>query len=362
MSASSAPSGRELPPYARVVADIRARIAEGELGSGDRVPSTREITREWGVAMATATKALSALRQEGLVEAVRGVGTVVRSGPGPEPVAEAPVAPGSAAPIRVTPGPGISAPSAQEVRVAGPGLEGTLTAGPGGPRPVPDTALTREAIIRTAITIADAEGIDGLSMRRVSTELRVSTMALYRHVASKKELLTAMINQIYMEADLPDLPPADWREALGLAVLWEWGVYRQHPWAIRLTMINGPVVAPGLMKNAEWMMSVVTAQGHSSDHALDMVTILAAYTSGMASQGIQVAMEEQDAVLDYEQRWQAKGEEFHHYASMGRYPVMFGVTGPPDVDRIFAVGLERLLDGLAPLIAPQGRGPDARGG
>ncbi|HEX8628679.1 MAG TPA: winged helix-turn-helix domain-containing protein, partial [Catenuloplanes sp.] len=71
------------PPYARIVADIRARIVAGELRPGDRAPSTRQITRQWGVAMATASKALAALRQEGLVHPARGVGTVVSAPPAP---------------------------------------------------------------------------------------------------------------------------------------------------------------------------------------------------------------------------------------------------------------------------------------
>ncbi|WP_241777660.1 GntR family transcriptional regulator, partial [Streptomyces sp. CT34] len=65
------------PPYRRIVQEIRGRIDAGELAPGDRVPSTRRITREWGVAMATATKVLTALRQEGVVRTVPGVGTVV---------------------------------------------------------------------------------------------------------------------------------------------------------------------------------------------------------------------------------------------------------------------------------------------
>ena len=66
-----------LPPYAQIAAELRDRIAAGEMAQGDRVPSTREITRRWGVAMATATKALTALREEGLVRPIPGVGTVV---------------------------------------------------------------------------------------------------------------------------------------------------------------------------------------------------------------------------------------------------------------------------------------------
>ena len=69
--------GVNLPPYAQIAAELRDQINNGTLAPGDRVPSTREITQRWGVAMATATKALAALRQEGIVRPVPGVGTVV---------------------------------------------------------------------------------------------------------------------------------------------------------------------------------------------------------------------------------------------------------------------------------------------
>ena len=65
------------PPYLRVVAAIRDRIASGELQEGDQVPSAREMTREWRISLATASKVLATLRSEGLVRAVQGVGTVV---------------------------------------------------------------------------------------------------------------------------------------------------------------------------------------------------------------------------------------------------------------------------------------------
>src|SRR5262245_44322739 len=65
------------PRFRQIVAELRQLIVAGELAPGDRVPSTRDITRQWGVAMATATKVLTELRHEGLVQPVPGVGTVV---------------------------------------------------------------------------------------------------------------------------------------------------------------------------------------------------------------------------------------------------------------------------------------------
>src|SRR3954470_13075334 len=129
------------PPYRRIVAEVRRRIEAGELRPGDRVPSARAITREWGVAIATATKAHAALREEGLTIARAGVGTVVA-----------------------------------------------------GPAPRREHELTRERIVATASAIADADGLAELSMRRIASTLGVATMSLYRHVPSRDDLTLAMID------------------------------------------------------------------------------------------------------------------------------------------------------------------------
>src|SRR6266516_4001972 len=65
------------PSYLQIVAAIRERIASGDLQEGDRVPSAREITREWSVSLATASRVLATLRGEGLVRAEPGIGTIV---------------------------------------------------------------------------------------------------------------------------------------------------------------------------------------------------------------------------------------------------------------------------------------------
>lgn len=70
-------SNRDDPPYLRVAQDLRTKIMSGELADGAKVPSTREIVRDYGVAMATATKALNVLKSEGLTHATPGGGTVV---------------------------------------------------------------------------------------------------------------------------------------------------------------------------------------------------------------------------------------------------------------------------------------------
>lgn len=74
---------RVLPPYEQVATDLRDRIEKGEYAPGDLIPSERELADEWGISRATATKAVAALRSQGLVESVTGVGTKVVLQPSP---------------------------------------------------------------------------------------------------------------------------------------------------------------------------------------------------------------------------------------------------------------------------------------
>ena len=143
--------------YARIVADIRERIESGELPPGSRVPSTRRLVADYGVAMATATKALSALRQAGLVRPLPGVGTVVADGgPAPRPV-------------------------------------------PARSRKPPQASTGTDDVVRAAIEMADADGLGGLSMRRIATQLGIATMSMYRHVSSRDELVVRMLDAVFVD-------------------------------------------------------------------------------------------------------------------------------------------------------------------
>ena len=172
------------PPYARIAAELRDQIERGQLRPGQRVPSTREITARWGVAMATASKALAALRQDGLVHPVPGVGTVVSD------------------PAAVPGRPTVTAPARTGPAARGPG------AAPGG--------LAPDRIVAAAIQVADTEGLAALSMRRVATELGAAPMSLYRHVADKDDLVLQMMNSVFAASVLPD-PPGGWRARLEVA-------------------------------------------------------------------------------------------------------------------------------------------------
>jgi AcrR family transcriptional regulator len=314
------------PPYVRIVAELRRLIETGELAPGDRVPSTREITRRFGVAMATATKALNLLRQEGLVRAVPGSGTVVEAHPGATP------------PRTVVP------PAAPE-----PVLE------PARPRarPASDTALTTDRIVRAAVAIADAEGLDGLSMRRVATELGAATMALYRHVVDKDDLVLRMLDAALGEWRPPADAPGGWRSRLEIGGRTLWALFRRHPWLAPAMSMTRPQAVAGGLALSEWTLSALDGSG--ADHATVMTVYLTLvnYVRGTAVNLEPEAEAEAATGLNPDQWMDTQEAAMRSIVGNGRFPAFERVLSTPydfDLDTLFEFGLQRLLDGFAVVI------------
>ena len=92
-------------------------------------------------------------------------------------------------------------------------------------------ALSRDEIVRAAIKVADAEGPDAVSMRRIARELNAGTMSLYWHVASKEELLDLMIDSVQGEQLAPE-PSGDWRADLRALTRSARAALHRHPWMV----------------------------------------------------------------------------------------------------------------------------------
>src|ERR1041384_3688436 len=110
-------------------------------------------------------------------------------------------------------------------------------------------------ITRAAIAVADAEGLAAVSMARVAKEMGNATMALYRHVKSKDELLALMWDAAMEEP--PPLPDGEWRDRLGVWARALLRAIRRRPGFLRIP-ISGPPVGPG---NLAWLDSALTALG-----------------------------------------------------------------------------------------------------
>jgi DNA-binding transcriptional regulator YhcF (GntR family) len=302
------PESPNTPPYLRIAAELRRRIDDGELGPGDPLPSTRQIVRDFGVAMATATKALAALQNDGLARSVRGIGTVV----------------------------GLAAPPS---RAAPRRRRGT-------------TPLSRGLIVAVAMQIADSEGLRALSMRRVAAHLDVTTMALYRHVSNREHLILLMADAAFARFPLPEPPPAGWRRQLETAARLQWTMYQHHPWLAQVTSFTRPLLAPRVLAHSEWVMRALDGLG------LDPVTVVHAHATVAAHvRGLAVNLEPEAEAAAHsgisDREWMdrhgtralASDTAGHAFPHLARVP-----ANSLDLNTLFEFGLQRLLDGIAMLI------------
>ncbi|MGW2281621.1 TetR/AcrR family transcriptional regulator C-terminal domain-containing protein [Streptomyces sp. NPDC001770] len=320
------------PPYRRIAGVLRQRIESGELGPGDRIPSTREIARQWGVAMATATKVIAELRHEGLVRPVSGVGTVVESVARARRPASVP-APGS--PVATTPAPARAA---------------------GGPV----VALARERIIATAIAVADAEGLGAVSMRRVANELGAATMSLYRHVTDKDDLLAQMMDAACAEWRFPADPPAGWRARLELAARLLWETFRRHPWLAPALSVTRPQLLAGALPFTEWVLQALGGRGLGGQTHFTLHITLFNYVRGTAINIEPEAVAEEFTGLTSDEWMDTQKSQLREAFSTGAFPTLERIAAAGydfDLDMLFDFGLQRLLDGFATLIDEAPRRP-----
>jgi AcrR family transcriptional regulator len=133
----------------------------------------------------------------------------------------------------------------------------------------PKPRLTREKIAATALAIADKEGFEAVSMRRVAQELQVGTMSLYYYVKTKDDLIEVMDDALMGEALLPSLPK-DWRRAMTEIAKRTHAVFIRHPWAL-VAMLSAP---PGLnaLRHTEQCLEVLA---ETSMTAKQKITLLA---------------------------------------------------------------------------------------
>ncbi|MFI9573773.1 GntR family transcriptional regulator [Microbispora rosea] len=341
------------PPYARIAAELRRRIAEGELAPGDRVPSTRQVAAQWGVALATATRALAELRREGLVRAEPRVGTVVAE---PPPAVPSPAVPSPALPLPASPpAPGTAAQPGDRARLTPPSRDArTARRRPG---PGTERELTRERVVRAAIEIADAEGLTALSMRGVAARLGVAAMSPYRYVGGKDDLILLMADAAFGELAYPADPPAGWRERLEIAGHTLWATFRRHPWLAQLSPLGRPLPLPGLTAHADWALAALDGLGLDPVTVLDVHILLYSHVQGLA---INLEREAQIAAatgLSEDQWMDVQGPALSAIAGSGRYPAFAKVIGDLGedgydfrLDDLFELGMRLLLDGVTGLV------------
>ncbi|WP_350276084.1 TetR/AcrR family transcriptional regulator C-terminal domain-containing protein [Kribbella sp. HUAS MG21] len=218
-----------------------------------------------------------------------------------------------------------------------------------GPKP----AITLTAIAEAAIAIADAEGLDAVSMQRVAGELPVTKMALYRHVPGKTELV-AVMSDLAVGAP-PDRSGLPWREALHTWALDLYESFTRHPWLLQST-IGRRLLGPNELAWLESGLATLADSGLTGAEKLDSILVVTSHVRNLAQQsvtfpGSTTGLTEKDMQRSLAEILTTEAARFPHLVAAMR-------TAAAGANQGLEFGLKRILDGLELLVSGRVAVPD----
>ncbi|MEV6862826.1 TetR/AcrR family transcriptional regulator [Streptosporangium subroseum] len=229
----------------------------------------------------------------------------------------------------------------------------------------PRQGLSVGAIVRAAVEIADADGIEGLSMRRVGERLGFTSMSLYRHIPGKKQLVDLICDAVTGEAVIGDAVTSSaggglaagisagtsygWREALEGWARRCWALCRRHPW---LAGVRGTrnVPGPNSVAHFECALSTVAGIGLKPSEMVAVVGLVGRFVDSEAARAAEIATVERHTGVSEEEWWGARDslyEKLHLYPTLTHIWEAGGYDEPEDS---FEFGLRRVLDGIEALV------------
>ncbi|MGX6601540.1 TetR/AcrR family transcriptional regulator [Micromonosporaceae bacterium Da 78-11] len=218
--------------------------------------------------------------------------------------------------------------------------------------------LSVPRVVETGIALADAEGLDAVTMRRVAQELGVVPMTLYTYVPDKATLLDLMLDRIYLAMPRAEPPDRSWRERVAAVAEENRALYTEHPWAAALPA-SRPPLGPGLMAKYEHELRAFAGCGLDDVETDSALTYLIGFVSAAARAAAETRVAaERSGVGDFTW-WQERGPVFelvfdqHAYPNATRVGAAAGAALGAAFDPVHAYefGLQRVLDGLGVLIA-----------
>ncbi|WAL65862.1 TetR/AcrR family transcriptional regulator [Amycolatopsis cynarae] len=227
------------------------------------------------------------------------------------------------------------------------------------PKRGPRQGLSIDAVVDAATAIADAEGLDALTMRRVAQALGVAPMTLYTYVPGKAELLDLMLDTAYLRMRRTDTSGWPWRRRLTEIAEENRELYRAHPWAAGVSTLR-PTLGPGLMGKYEHELSAFDGLGLDDVTTDDALTYLLSFVQSCARAAEGARAARSDSAMSDQQWWQANEPLLSRVLDEKAYPRAARIGSAAgaahgsahDPDHAYRFGLERVLDGLAVLITP----------
>jgi AcrR family transcriptional regulator len=229
-----------------------------------------------------------------------------------------------------------------------------------GPRP----GLRLEQIVEAAMRVAAADGLAAVSMGRVAADLGVSTMALYRYVGAKDELLALMVDATAASPPAAPAPGEGWRDGLARWARAELGIYRRHPWVLRIP-ISGPPATPNQVVWLERGLRCLRDTGLAEGEKLGVMLLLTGFVRSWATLEADLAEAARSAGAGAQDAVSGYGRLLARLTDPERFPALHAVIeagvldepeSPEDPDADFDFGLERVLDGVEALVRARAPG------
>lgn len=223
------------------------------------------------------------------------------------------------------------------------------------------SGLTVQKIVQAGMELADASGIEQLSMRKVAEMLEAGAMTLYTYVPSKSELLDLMLDKsqagLYDADDIRGACGGDWREAMRLIARTNWELYRKHPWIVELSG-RRPVVGPHVVLKYELELAALDGIGLSDIEMDSTLSLLLMHVESCARLGFSMQRTETASGVDDNEWWLEYGPALDNITDWSRFPVSSRVGNAAgemhqsaySPEHAYEFGLERIIAGTGMLI------------
>lgn len=198
-------------------------------------------------------------------------------------------------------------------------------------------------VVTAAVRIADQDGLETLSMRRVAGELGVGAMSLYTYVPGRAELVDLMVDRVFGELVLPE-SDLGWQDGLRQYARECWQLYRRHPWLLRLNMWRGPL-APQVLDAQEAGLRTLARTGLSAPEVVRTLGLVDTFVQGTARADVTEEADRRDTGVDMDGFWNSVSSFWTDYFDYERYPTMARLYADGGFDTVddFEAALDRLL-------------------
>lgn len=211
------------------------------------------------------------------------------------------------------------------------------------PSPGSRVPLNRERVLGAAVLLADEDGIESLTMRKLGLKLGVEAMSLYNHATNKDDILDGMVDLVVSEIDLPS-DTVDWQEAMRRRAISAQSVFSRHPWASGL--IDSRLSSgPARLRYFDWMVGTLRRAGFTLEMTARAFSALDSYIYGFARQKLNMSAG-RDSKSEQAAETFLRALPADEYPSLREMVVEYAMNSSHDERADFEFGLNLILDGL----------------